>query len=49
MKGYYSRDKRLQFEERLRKEQERFERDLKNAQIHKQKLAIETNQIREYW
>ena len=47
MKGFYSRDKRIQFEDRLRKEQEKFEEDLRRAKAAKVKITVETNNIRE--
>jgi hypothetical protein len=47
MKGFYSREKRIQFEERLRKEQEKFEQDLLNAKAMKKKITIETNYYKE--
>ena len=47
MKGFYSREKRTQFEERLRKEQEKFEEDLRKAKAMKRKITVETNNIRE--
>lgn len=48
MKGFYSREKRNQFEERLRKEQEQFEADLLIARAGKKRITVETNHIREY-
>ena len=47
MKGFYSRNKKLQFEERLRKLQAKFEEDVKTATQQKKKIIIETNNIRE--
>lgn len=47
MKSFYSKEKRTQFEERLRKEQEKFEEDLKRARANKTRLVIDTNSIRE--
>ena len=47
MKGYYSREKRIQFEERLRREQEKFEEDLRRAKASKVRITVETNNIRE--
>ena len=48
MKGFYSREKRLEFEQRLRKEQEKFEQDHQRARQTKQKITIEANILKEY-
>ena len=48
MKGFYSREKKLEFEERLRREQEKFEQDHRRAIQMKQKITIEANILREY-
>lgn len=47
MKGFYSRDKRKQFEERLKQEQEKFEQDLKRANAQKTKLTVGIDNLRE--
>ena len=38
MKGFYSKDKRKQFEERLKQEQEKYEQDLQNTRNNKIKF-----------
>lgn len=47
MKGFYSRDKRKQFEDRLKQEQERFEQDLQKARAQKTKLTVGIQNLRE--
>jgi hypothetical protein len=47
MKGFYSRDKRKQFEERLKQEQEKYEQDLQVARSKKTKLSLGIQNLRE--
>ena len=47
MKGFYSKDKRKQFEERLKQEQEKYEQDLQNTRNNKIKLTVDIQNLRE--
>ena len=47
MKGFYSKDKRKDFEEKIKQEQEKYEQELQNNKNSKSKLALDIKNLKE--